>query len=75
LVPVSFLWLLLKYSSKTQFPGEGAYLVYKSRLQLPRDVKADSEIPKARGTCFLAEKEGRKEVSWQGRQLMKDPSF
>jgi hypothetical protein len=52
--------LLLKYSSKTQFPEGGVICFTIPGYNPPRDVKADSEIPKARGMCFLAEKEGER---------------
>jgi hypothetical protein len=42
---------------KHNFQEEGLIWLTIPSYSPPRDVKADSEIPKARGTCFLAEKE------------------
>jgi hypothetical protein len=69
--------LLLKYSSKTQFPEGGVICFTIPGYNPPRDVKAASEIPHTLQSKrdLLPCREGRREVRRQARNLMKDPSF
>jgi hypothetical protein len=63
--------------TKQNFQLEGLIGLTILGYNLPRDVMVVSEIPytiKSKRD-LLSCREGRREVSWQGRHLLKVPSF